>query len=210
MFADEDTGASEEFMKEKRLLESKFSNDSNFQWMESHNSQDTNNTIMNVTDLGISKVEIHFAQEGAAAAYEKAEKISQQAGFKIDLFNKTRLDMKMADFADDGMFRHLKYEVKIRSNDKATNNQTFTMTPKDMTFDKYHNPMLDVTNYILAKGDHFSLDQNVVNKTSTTFRVYADREAVAIEAMEKTIEFYEEQKLIAEGKGGSFSEYDCA
>lgn len=69
--------------------------------------------------------------------------------------------------------------------------------------------MLDVTDKIVAKGDFFSLDQNVINKTTTTFRVFADRESVAIESMNAAIEYFEEQKLIAEGKGGSFLEYDC-
>lgn len=196
-------------MKEKRLLESKYANDTNFQWLEFVNAQDKNNSIMNVTELGITKVEIHLAQEGSYALAEKQEKISEEAGIKIDVFNKTQLNMKKANYASDGIFRHIKYEVHISSNNKTVDDQTFPLTADDMKYDAFHNPMFDITDKILAKGDYFSLDQNVVNKTQTTVRFFADREAIAIEAMKKSIEFYDEQKQIAEGKGGSYSEYDC-
>lgn len=105
-------------MKEKRLLSSKYSNDTNFQWMESSNYPDFDNSILNLSQVGVEKIQIHFAQEGAFANADKAEKISQATGMKIDIFNKTVLDMKKADFdSSDGVFRHLKYEVKVRSRD---------------------------------------------------------------------------------------------
>jgi hypothetical protein len=70
-------------------------------------------------------------------------------------------------------------------------------------------PYFDITSHILAKGDYFALNQNVLNKTITSFRVYADRTSLSVEAMNGAIDYFDNEGKVAEANGGSISENDC-
>ena len=87
--------------------------------------------------------------------------------------------------------------------------QVFTLTADDMIFDEFHVPHFDITNHILAKGDFFSLNQNVKNKTISSFKIIASRDSMALEAMNSAISFIEDEMGNARANGGTVDEYDC-
>lgn len=91
-----------------------------------------------------------------------------------------------------GVLSNIMFEVEVKhmeGQNKKSNSKKYTFRLKDFDWSDPWLPHLDITDKIEVLGDYFSDSEKDI-RTITTFRMFADYEAMVMSAFKDTTKYY--------------------